>query len=77
MLRIELESLRCRRNRWAVFNVIMLIVALGVVGTSTWALVEGIKTTDGKVNDFWSLIGSLQNSVRSHDACQISDIPPL
>ncbi len=39
------------------------MVALGVVGTSTWALIEGIKSTDGKVKDFWNLIDDLQNDV--------------
>ena len=38
-------------------------MALGVIGTSTWALIEGIKTTDGKVGDFWNLISDLQGDV--------------
>ena len=41
----------------------MLAVALGVVGTSTWALIEGIKTTDGKVSEFWTLLSNLQDDV--------------
>ena len=58
-----LEAGMCRRNKWAVFNILLLVVALGVIGTSTWALVEGIKTTDGKVNDFWTLISDLEDDV--------------
>lgn len=41
----------------------MLVVVLGVIGTSTWALVEGIRSTDGKVNDFWTILSNLQDDV--------------
>ena len=44
--------------------MLLFIVVLGVVGTCTWALVEGIRTTDGKVSEFWGIVGQAKTQVR-------------
>ena len=53
----------------------MFVVVLGVVGTGTWALVEGIKSTDGDVQDFWNIVGSIESQVGA--ASHVVRGPPL
>ena len=59
-----IHFVRGRKNKQAGFNLILTIVTLGVVGAGTWALVTGIKATDGQVNDVWDLIGVVRQKVK-------------
>lgn len=41
----------------------MTLITLGVIASCTWALIEGIHTTDHQIDDVWDLVVDIETEV--------------
>lgn len=71
----EVALLLHRRTGWAVFNLCLFLAVLGVIGTGTWALVEGLKSTDGKTVEFWNIVATAKTKVNFTDLPKLEYFP--
>ncbi len=61
-----------RRRRWAnLLTALMLLFAVGAVGTGAWALGESILQTNHVISNFWDLVRQVQATVGPHAASTI------
>ncbi|KAK9791804.1 hypothetical protein WJX73_000800 [Symbiochloris irregularis] len=52
-----------RRLRNTLITMAVVLLTAGTIGTSIWGLVEGLQKTDGRVQNFWDVLGDVRNTL--------------